>query len=154
MLKKVLLVLLVAFIVIQFIRPAKNQAAGVSANDISKHVEVPANVAKILERSCYDCHSNNTSYPWYSNIQPVAWWLNDHVVEGKAELNFSEFGSYKPKKQAHKMEEVAEMLEADEMPLKSYTLIHTNAVLNAEEKAAVITWAKSLEAQIKQANNL
>lgn len=154
MLKKGLLILLVAFVVIQFIRPAKNQSAAVSANDISKHVEVPDNVAKVLTRSCYDCHSNNTSYPWYSNIQPVAWWLNDHVVEGKAELNFSEFGSYAPKKQAHKMEEVAEMLETDEMPLKSYTLIHGNAVLNAEEKAAVISWAKALELQIKQANNL
>lgn len=142
------------FVIIQFIRPGKNQSDELSANDISKYANVPADVAQILERSCYDCHSNNTKYPWYSNIQPVGWWQANHINEGKDELNFSEFGTYKPKRQAHKMHEVVEMIEENEMPLSSYTLIHKDAVLTADEKTIVMKWAKALEKDIQQANNL
>lgn len=154
MLKKILIALLVVLVVIQFFRPQRNISTAASANDISNHYTVPADVMDVLRRACYDCHSNNTTYPWYANIQPVAWWLNDHITEGKEELNFSEFGAYKPKRQAHKMEEVAELVEEGEMPLSSYTIIHKDAVLTATEKAAIVNWAKGLEAQIKQANNL
>lgn len=153
MLKKVLVALLVVFIVIQFIRPGRNNSAA-SANDIGNHYAIPGDVQATLKRACYDCHSNNTTYPWYSNIQPFGWWLNNHIEEGKEELNFSEFATYKPKRQAHKLEEVAELTEEGEMPLESYTLIHRNAILKMEEKKAVVTWAKALQKQIENENNL
>src|SRR5213592_2028705 len=98
MLSKILLVLLLLLIVIQFVRPEKNQSTGVSANDITTKYAVPTAVQSVLKRACFDCHSNNTTYPWYDNIQPVAWWLNHHIEEGKDELNFSEFTTYSPKK--------------------------------------------------------
>lgn len=146
--KKILWGLLIVIIGIQFIRPARNEAAAIAANDISKFYHVPANVQNILQRACNDCHTNNTIYPWYTNIQPVGWWMQDHVNEGKRELNFSEFGTYAPKKQDHKMEEVIEMVEHNEMPLDSYTWMHGDAKLSTEEKTALIAWAKQIRTEI------
>jgi hypothetical protein len=141
--KKILLSLFVILVVIQFIQPAKNQSAELSASDISKVTKVPEDVQKILKTACYDCHSNNTVYPWYNNIQPVAWWLNHHVEEGKEHLNFSEFGTYAAKKANHKLHEVAETIEKGEMPLSSYTIIHKDAILSDEQKQLVIDWANN-----------
>ena len=146
--KKILWGLLLIIIGIQFIRPARNEAAAIAANDISKFYHVPANVQNMLQRACNDCHTNNTIYPWYTNIQPIGWWMQDHVNEGKRELNFSEFGTYAPKKQDHKMEEVIEMIEHNEMPLDSYTWMHGDAKLSEEEKTALIAWAKQIRAEI------
>ena len=148
-LKKSLLVLLVLFVLIQFFRPAKNTATALSANDISTKYKVPADVQSILKTSCYDCHSNNTVYPWYSNIQPVAWYLNNHVVDGKRHLDFSEFASYKIGKQYRKLQEISHELEDDGMPMESYTLIHSNAKLNAAQKASIYTWVNELRDSIK-----
>ncbi len=112
--KKLLWALLAILVIIQFFRPARNASPGISANDISKHYPVPAEVNMVLEKSCNDCHSNHTSYPWYSQIQPVYWWLNDHIQEGKSHLNFSEFGTYRPSRQYHKLEEVIEEIRDGE----------------------------------------
>jgi len=143
--QRILIGIAVLAVAIQFIRPAKNQSEGVSANDITKHYDVPADVQKALKVSCYDCHSNNTTYPWYSNIQPVGWWLNHHVEEGKDELNFSEFASYAKEKAAHKLEEVAEAVTDHWMPLDSYTWIHKDAILSDQDSKAIATWAKALQ---------
>src|SRR4051812_1459572 len=94
-LKRILLLLSVVFVIIQFFHPAKNQSEVISINDITKVYPVPGEVQKILKTSCYDCHSNNSIYPWYAKIQPVSWWLNHHIDEGKHELNFSEFATYR-----------------------------------------------------------
>jgi hypothetical protein len=152
--KKIAWFLLIALIVIQFIKPAKNQSTQKSANDISTLAAVPANVQAVLDKACNDCHSNNTRYPWYSNIQPIAWWLAHHVDEGKGELNFSEFASYSPKKQAHKLEETIEMVKEGEMPLDSYTWTHKDAILTTEEKLAISAWADELRKSIMTKNNL
>lgn len=149
MLRKVLIALLVVLVVIQFIRPEKNQAAGPSPNDISTKYAVPANVQTVLKRSCFDCHSNNTVYPWYDNIQPVSWWLNHHVEEGKGELNFSEFASYSPKRAKHKLEEIGESVTEGWMPLDSYLWIHHDAKLSPEEAKLIADWAGGLEKQIQ-----
>lgn len=141
MLKKILITFAVILLIIQFIRPEKNIAAAPSATNIATHYSTPDNVKKILERSCYDCHSNTTKYPWYASIQPVGWWLADHVKEGKAEINFDAFMTYKPKKARHKMEEVNEMVNEGEMPLFSYTIIHRDAKLSDEEKLIISDWA-------------
>lgn len=143
MIKKAGIILLLLIIVIQFIQPAKNNSTAILTTDITQAINVPEDVLNVLKVSCYDCHSNNTVAPWYSNIQPVGWWLNNHVKEGKSKLNFSEFGSYTPKKANHKLEEIAEMIEKNEMPLYSYTILHKDAVLNAAQKDLIIKWAKS-----------
>ena len=142
MLKKIALGLLVLFILLQFYRPARNRSAAAQPNDISQVYPVPANIQTILDKSCNDCHSNNTNYPWYTEIQPVGIWTQNHVNEGKEELNFSEFKTYTAKRQAKKMHEVVEMIEENEMPLNSYLWIHGDAKLNAEEKTSLIAWAK------------
>ena len=152
--RKILLGLLLILVAIQFIRPAKNQSAGISANDISKGYNVPENVNEVLKKACNDCHSNNTVYPWYSNIQPVGWWLDGHIDEGKTELNFSEFISYSPKKQHHKLEEIIESVKEGGMPIKSYTWIHKNAILTDSEKLLLSEWADNLRQEIRTKNNL
>ena len=152
--KKILLTILAIFIIIQFIRPARNISDEVAATDITKVYSVPADVQQILKVSCNDCHSNNTEYPWYTNIQPVGWWLQHHVNEGKAELDFSKFSTYSPKRQHHKLEEVIEQVKDNHMPLDSYLWIHKDARLSAEQKALLTTWAGDLRKQIAQANNL
>ncbi len=142
------IILLVALIVIQFIRPAKNNNPAITANDITNTFQINDTIKNILSRACYDCHSNNTTYPWYSNMQPVAWWLNDHIEEGKHHLNFSEFGSYPLLRQSKKLKETANEIDEGEMPLSSYTLIHRNAVLTHDEKEMMMNWAKNLSAEI------
>lgn len=147
--RKIILVLIAVLIIIQFFQPAKNNTVGPFANDISTKFPVPAEIKQILDKSCNDCHSNNTRYPWYSKIQPVGWWLANHVNEGKGELNFNEFASYPAKKQDHKLEELVETVNEGEMPLSSYTLIHTEAKLSPQEKQSLINWAKETRKQVK-----
>jgi len=145
MFRKILLVLVIALVIIQFFHPDKNtnESTEAEANDISKVLTVPENVQGILQTSCYDCHSNNTSYPWYAELQPVAWWLDDHIKEGKAEVNFNEFSTYSPRRQYRKLEEIIEQVKENEMPLSSYTIIHKDAVLTAEQKATLTAWASA-----------
>jgi mono/diheme cytochrome c family protein len=151
-LKRTLLVLLLAFVVIQFFRPVKNTAGGPEAfaKDIATAHDVPADVQLIFQKACYDCHSNNTAYPWYSYIQPVAWWLNDHVKEGKKELNFSEFAGYSIRRKYKKLEEINKEVKEGEMPLESYTLIHTDAKLSDAERLAIANWVTSLRDSMKR----
>lgn len=148
MVKKILIGLLIVFVIIQFFRPAKNVSAQASEQDISALYPMPDSVKVILDKACNDCHSNNTKYPWYNNIQPMAWWMNDHVEEGKGELNFSEFGKRPLDKQARKLKKLVEEVEEGEMPLNSYTWIHKEAVLTEQEKNTLINWATKLSQQI------
>ena len=145
---KILTGVAVALIGIQFIRPARNESAGPFPGDIHEVHAVPAEVSELLKRHCYNCHSNNTTYPWYTNVQPVGWWMAGHINEGKEHLNFSEFAAYKPKRAAHKLEETYEMVEARDMPLPSYTIMHTDAKLTDEQIKLVAAWARELEAKI------
>jgi hypothetical protein len=150
MVKKILIGLLAVLVVIQFIRPVKNNGIGIAANDITAvYTDMPQQVQTLLQQKCYDCHSHSTQYPWYANIQPVAWWLADHVEEGKQHLNFSEFKTYNPEKAAHKLEEVVEEVAEGEMPLKSYTLIHRDAVVTTEELNLLRDWIASKGIEVK-----
>lgn len=144
-LKKIGIVLLIAFIIIQFFKPDRNINTTPDAvkNDISAVMHVPADVQLILQTSCYDCHSNNTKYPWYANVQPVAWWLNHHIEEGKHEINFNEFATYRIRRQYRKMQEIVEQVQEGEMPMSSYTLIHGDASLNETQKTSLVNWAKA-----------
>jgi Haem-binding domain len=138
------LFLLGAFLIMQLIaRPKKNINKGpeATANHISKIIPVPENIAGILKRACNDCHSNNTNYPWYANIMPVGWILDNHVKDGKKELNFDEFATYKSKRQSKKLDEVADEVKEGKMPIGNYTKLHKEARLTEEEKNALINWA-------------
>ena len=148
MLRTILIVLAFVLVAIQFFRPEKNQTAGPFPNDITTKYAVPAQVHAVLKRSCFDCHSNNTDYPWYNNIQPVAWFLDHHVQEAKGELNFNEFTSYSPKKARHKLEEVGESVTEGWMPLDSYLWIHRDAKLSPAEVKLVADWAIGLQSEI------
>ena len=141
-LKKIFLLLLITLAGIQFFHPKKNISAEASSSHISKKYSVPDDVRQILSASCYDCHSNNTNYPWYFSVQPVAWWLNDHIEEGKEHLNFDEFSSYSPRRQFRKFEQIKEEVEENEMPLESYTLMHPNAELSPEKVQKLVLWSE------------
>lgn len=154
MVKKILLVLLIALIIIQFIRPSRNISETISTNDITKYFTVPDDVQNILKKGCYNCHSNNTEYPWYTNLQPVGWWMQNHIKEGKRELNFSEFATYAPKRQYRKLEELVKQVKEKEMPLSSYTWIHKDARLSEDERQILYKWADTLKREIAAKNNL
>lgn len=136
-------------IAIQFFDTDKNIAAVPSENSIEKHYRVPEHMRELLKTSCYDCHSNTTVYPWYNNIQPVKWWLADHVNSGKRHLNFDEFNSYSKEKKLKKLDEVAETVREDEMPLTSYTVAHQNAKLTNVQKSEIEQWIKEVKKQIE-----
>lgn len=146
---KIAIGLLIVLGVAQFIRPPRNSSEGISQNDISFTYGVPEVVHKILVEKCYNCHSNNTIYPWYDNIQPVGWWMYGHIDHGKEELNFSEFKTYNEKKATHKLEEVSEMVTEGEMPLASYLWVHWDAKLTSQEVAMINNWIQSMGIKIK-----
>jgi len=148
-LKRIFIVLLIGFIVIQFFRPEKNLSAQTSSNDITTLYAVPGDVKVILAKACNDCHSNNTKYPWYAEIQPIAWWLADHVEEGKAHINYSEFASYSLRKQYHKLEETEEMIKEKEMPLNSYLWLHNDADLTTNERQTLAQWSVGIRKQME-----
>lgn len=139
--KKAGLILLLIFGLLQFIpRPEKNISSVEAKNSIEKLFPIPDSVLTILKTACYDCHSNNTRYPWYSNIQPVALFLNKHIVEGKKELNFDEFGNYTGRRQQSKLKAIANQVRDGEMPLRSYSIMHKNARLTSGERDYIITY--------------
>jgi hypothetical protein len=140
-LKALLFFLLAVLVIIQFIRPAKNEGQEIASNQITAIHQVPEDVQQILKVSCYDCHSNTTHYPWYSKIQPVAWFLNDHIIEGKRELNFSAFATYPAYRRYKKFKEIGEQVRDGDMPLFSYTIPHRDAALNANQKLILENWA-------------
>jgi Haem-binding domain len=142
--KKILLGLLAAFVVIQLL-PAEKNISDDQLFHVSKKYDVPVDVEAILKMACNDCHSNKTEYPWYASIQPVAWWLADHVKDGKRHLNLSNFTGMKVAFQNHKMEEIAEQVEKKEMPLASYTNfgLHSGANLSDAQRQILVKWAKT-----------
>lgn len=138
--KKILLALLIVFIAIQFIQPARNRSGQVLNSDIRKTYSIPENVLDILKASCYDCHSNNTNYPWYFRIQPFGWLLTRHIRKGKSQLNLSEFASYTSRRRISKLKAIENSIKDGTMPLWSYTLLHKNSKLSKEEKALLVDW--------------
>lgn len=138
-----------ALIILQFFGTEKNNSTSPSENAINKHYHVPPKIQGLLKTSCYDCHSNNTAYPWYSNIQPIKWWLASHINDGKRHLNFDEFNTYPAKKKLHKLDEVIETINNNEMPLSSYTLIHGNAKLSDMDKKEIEAWVSEVKKKIQ-----
>ena len=147
--KIIALVLLVAFVGIQFVPTERNQSNVVPITDFMLVNDVPNNIKNKLQVSCYDCHSNNTNYPWYNKVQPMSWILENHIKEGKAELNFSEWNTLSNRRKNSKLKSIISQVKKDEMPLSSYVLIHEDAILTLIEKEALIKYMNKLKENLK-----
>ena len=147
--KKILFIGLIIFLLMQLYQPARNESfeQDITAN-FTKVYNVPKNVEAIVRTSCYDCHSNNTNYPWYANIQPVRFFMEHHIKEAKEDLNFSEWGNYSKRKQENKLDRIVKQIKSDEMPLASYTLIHKNARLTTVQKEEIMDWLSKIKDSI------
>jgi hypothetical protein len=146
--KRVVVFLAIVLVLIQFFGIDKTNPAGDPSKDFMSLSNAPSDIASLLNKSCYDCHSNATVYPWYTNIAPVSWWLKDHVNEGREELNFSEWGNYSGRRQDHKLKEAIEQIEENEMPVASYTWMHSDSKLNSSEKEKLIAFFNSLRTHV------
>lgn len=140
--KKILIIIIVSFILIQFFPIDKNNPVATPKMDFLQIKGTPEKTATLIRNSCYDCHSNESKYPWYANIQPFGWFLENHIQEGRKELNFSTFATYEKKRQTKKLDEAVEMLEKNEMPLDSYVIAHAEAKLSAADKKEVMDYFK------------
>jgi hypothetical protein len=146
--KIIALVLLVAFVGIQFVPAVLNQSESIPKTDFMLVNDVPKDIKNKLQISCYDCHSNNTNYPWYSKIQPGALFMENHIKNGKEELNFNEWTDYSDRRKKSKLKSIISQVKDDEMPLSSYTLIHKNASFSEDDKKKVISWMTQLKDSI------
>jgi len=142
-LKIIFILAVAAFIAAQFYRPNTMTAPIVQAETLEATTDVPENVAEVLKRSCNDCHTNQTVYPWYSNITPVNWLLADHVDEGRSELNFSVWNTYSAKKKKHKFDEICDQIIGGEMPHYQYIWMHGDAKLSNADKRLLCDWARA-----------
>lgn len=138
-----ILVLLI-MIAVQFIPRMERNSGAVGADAITAQYEVPKKVQAVLRKACFDCHSNNTDYPWYSDIQPFARFMEGHIIQGKEALNLDEFGSYSTKKQYNKLRSLESQLQDGTMPLKSYLIMHRDARLTSGEVSLLIDWSREL----------
>lgn len=137
--KKISISIIIVIILIQFVPINRENPQTKQGSEI----QLPKEVNQIIIRSCYDCHSNNTIWPWYSNVAPVSWFVANHVHEARKELNFSEWSTYSEKRMNHKLKGISEEVEENEMPLTSYLLMHEKANLSEKDKGLIINWAKS-----------
>ncbi len=148
-LKLVAGLLFVVFAIIQFFRPDRANPPVIEAEDIRASIAIPAEVDSILKRSCKDCHSNETVYPWYSNVAPVSWFLSDHIANGREHMNFSIWNTYKTEKKVRRLEEMCEEITAGAMPLPSYLWLHRDAVLTDDDKKILCDWSAAEKARIE-----
>lgn len=138
------LILLVVFVGIQFVPTKLNQIEAIPKTDFLLVNNTHNDIGVLLLSSCYDCHSNNTNYPWYSKIQPIAWFLEGHIKEGKSELNFSEWANYSDRRKNSKLKSIISQIQDDKMPLLSYTIMHSDAVLSNSDKIKTIDYINQI----------
>ena len=148
-LKIILGIVIVILIAIQFFPAKKNLGENGTANDLIVMYNAPADVSQLLKSACYDCHSNHTEYPWYNRIQPVGWFLANDIKEGKEHLNMGDFGSYSAGRQQGELEGMIEHIEANEMPLPAYRLMHPEARLSEQQKQSLTAWLEKTGEQIQ-----
>ena len=144
-LKNIGIFLVFLLLAIQSIRIDKTTQPINPSTDFIALTSANAEVSSMLKTSCYDCHSNQPTFPWYTNIAPVSWWIKHHINEGSHHLNFSEWGTYTEKRKNHKLKECIEMVEEGEMPISSYTIIHGNAKLSDAQKLQLVEFFKALK---------
>ena len=147
--KRLIIFLVVVIVGIQFVPTTYNLNDTIFESDIINTLEVPKEIQTILKISCYDCHSNNTYYPWYNNIQPMSWIMERHIINGKKELNFSEFGTYSKRRQKSKIKSIINQIKDGEMPLSSYTFLHRKSILSENDKLLIINWMEQQRISLK-----
>ena len=148
--KRILVLLLVVLVMLQFWRPEKNSTEENAVYDFEEETKPSTAVVAILEQNCYDCHSNHTNYPWYAEVAPISLWIDGHIEEGKEHFNVSDWASWKLKKKDHKMDELIEEVEEGHMPEDSYTWMHGK--LTDEEKEMLILWGKQVRTELVKNN--
>lgn len=149
-LKIIAIVLFVAFIAIQFYRPDRAASPIVAIETLEASTQVPENVEQILTRSCNDCHTNKTNYPWYSQIAPASLFLANHIADGRRHLNFSIWNTYETRRKRRKLDQVCEQVSQREMPLSSYLWIHRDAKLSDEDVKTLCDWVDKENARLAE----
>ncbi|MGH9795113.1 MAG: heme-binding domain-containing protein [Candidatus Acidiferrales bacterium] len=149
--KTIVVILAILFVAAQFVRPARTNPPVDRALDVHTTAQVPAEVSGILKRSCYDCHSNETDWPWYTEITPINWWIVDtHVEHGREHYNYNEWGRMTAQDRDHILDEICEEVEAGAMPIPSYLIVHRDARLSESDKRALCDWTKAERARLAQ----
>ena len=138
--KTIWLALAGLLVAIQFIQPNRSVHPIDPTQDIRQTLLAPATVQSVLVAACYDCHSYESKYPWYSRVAPVSWWVSNHIAEGRKELNFSTFSTLAPEDRAEALEDAAEAVQKGEMPLESYVWMHPAAKLSAAQRDLLVRW--------------
>lgn len=147
-LKIVVIVIVAGFIAIQFFRIDTTAKPAVPGETLESAVTVTPDVSQIFARACNDCHTNTTRYPWYTNIQPAAWFMNNHIQDARRKLNFDIFNTYTAKRKSQKIEEICDQVTSKEMPLPSYLWIHGDAVLTVSDINSLCDWSRQEKAKI------
>jgi hypothetical protein len=147
-LKWLVIIVGVVFLVAQFKRPARTNPPVDQTQTLEAHTQMTSQVASVLSRSCNDCHSNNTTWPWYTNVAPVSWFIADHVEDGRRQLNFSEWGKGDERRKRKKLEEICDEVRDGAMPLSSYTPLHPQAKLTPEDIKTLCDWTEAERARL------
>ncbi len=132
------------FLLLQIYPMERPEVTDINIDDLLKNVDVPENVASMLKSACYDCHSNESTYPWYANIAPVKWWIYDHINEGREDLNFSVWNTLSKADQAEALDDIATAVMEGEMPLKPYPVTHPKAKLSEADRQSISDWTEIL----------
>ena len=140
MTKKIILAVAVLVVILQLFQIDKTNPVADPELDFIAIANPPAEIGSLIKTACYDCHSHQTKYPWYTYTQPLGWWIKDHIDHGRGELNFSEWGNYPTRRADHKLEESAELVLEEEMPLPSYLKTHSEARLSTEQRELLAYW--------------
>ena len=146
--KKTLLIVIIILVVIQFFQPEKNVTKAATTDEIFFQLQCDPLVKKNIVTACFDCHSNSTRYPFYAKFAPVSWMMARHIKEGKEHLNFSDWGKYDKKEQLKMLQEICEVVTEGEMPLKSYTFMHSSAILNATDVLNICEWTETASEEV------
>ena len=150
MAKKIFYFLLVVFAIIQLFQPDRNNSTENLKSELTNLYKLPDSIENLLSTTCYDCHSNNTDYPFVINIQPFGWYMESKVTKGKKHLNFSEFGNYKKEEAIEKLEDIDLAMQNNRMPLQAYRWYNSESNLTDEQRATISAWAKQLKEIIKK----
>ncbi|UXP31687.1 heme-binding domain-containing protein [Reichenbachiella agarivorans] len=148
--KNISIAVLAFLVVIQLFGIDREVPTTTLEQDFISVMQPPENIAKIIKTACYDCHSYQTEYPWYTHVAPLSWWIGTHIEDGRKHLNFSIWSTYDEKKALHKLEELYEEVEEGEMPLTSYTLAHSDADLSPSDVEQLVSWVKSIPGVLEQ----
>lgn len=140
--RRILFGLLLGSLAVQIVRPDRSNPPATAAASLA--AKAPPPIAAILDRSCRDCHSNETRWPWYTNISPVSWMVADHVHHGRDRFNYSEWSTYPSDDQDKFLGAMCNLTKRARMPLPSYLLIHRDAALSAADVAALCAWSDKM----------